>query len=138
MAHRVAYELAIGPVPDGLVVDHLCFNRACVRPGHLEPVTQQENVMRARTHCRKGHEFTPENTYVRPGGTGGIQRICRTCNPRNYGAGNIMAARNAAKTHCPKGHEYTPENTAYDKRPGGRRARRCRECDRSRHRQTPQ
>lgn len=49
-AHRVAYELLVGPIPDGLVLDHLCFNTRCVNPTHLEPVTQYENVMRGRGH----------------------------------------------------------------------------------------
>lgn len=71
-AHRVAYEVAIGPIPTGLTIDHLCYVRTCVNPGHLEPVTLQENARRSRyalarralTHCMRGHEFTPENTYL--------------------------------------------------------------------------
>lgn len=86
VAHRVAYELLVGPIPPGLQLDHLCRNRACVRPDHLEPVTCRENLLRgetsaarnaAKTRCQNGHEFTAENTYVNPsGGT----RTCRTCN----------------------------------------------------------
>lgn len=74
LAHRASYEQFVGPIPDGLVIDHLCRTPRCVRPDHLEPVTQQENVLRspiaiaaryaARTHCNNGHEYTPENTEI--------------------------------------------------------------------------
>ena len=77
LAHRVAYELLVGPIPDGLVLDHLCRVRICVNPAHLEPVTSGENTRRAcrgRTHCKRGHEFTPENTYI-----WGRSRTCVTC-----------------------------------------------------------
>jgi len=83
-AHRVSYEWLVGPVPDGLVLDHLCRNQACVRPEHLEPVTHMENCQRglqgaylkARTHCPDGHAYTAENTRRRRG-TG--QRSCKAC-----------------------------------------------------------
>jgi hypothetical protein len=89
-AHRVVYELVTGPIPEGLQLDHLCRNRACVRPDHLEPVTQAENKrrgeaglvhkrrMEALTHCLRGHEFTSTNTRV--GGTSDRPvRTCRAC-----------------------------------------------------------
>lgn len=81
MAHRVAYELLVGPIPAGLHLDHLCRVPACVNPAHLEPVTPYENARRSpltgagKTHCKRGHPFDEANTYVTPGG----QRQCRTC-----------------------------------------------------------
>jgi hypothetical protein len=76
--HRLAYEAERGPIPAGLVLDHLCRNPACCNPDHLEPVTQKENMRRgsfgSRTHCKHGHEYTPENTYLLARG-----RQCREC-----------------------------------------------------------
>lgn len=82
--HRLAYESKIGPIAEGLVIDHLCRTRACFNPAHLEPVTCRVNVLRgigpapqlaARTHCANGHPFDEINTYVRSDGA----RRCRTC-----------------------------------------------------------
>jgi hypothetical protein len=72
LPHRFAYELLIGPIPEGLVIDHLCFVRRCVRPDHLEPVTATENIRRAlarRTHCQQGHPYD----------TSTHKRECKTC-----------------------------------------------------------
>lgn len=77
-AHRVIYEALVGPIEVGLELDHLCRNKGCVNPGHLEPVTRLENMRRRYalyTHCKAGHEFTATNTYVMPNG----HRSCRTC-----------------------------------------------------------
>lgn len=66
-AHRLAYEALVGPIPEGLQLDHLCYNPPCINPSHLEPVTRQENMRRAReryTHCKNGHEFNEENTRI--------------------------------------------------------------------------
>jgi hypothetical protein len=79
--HRYVYERMVGPIPDGLVIDHLCRNRACCNPAHLEPVTNRENCLRGDragtrvTACAHGHAYTPENTYTNPQG----YRACRTC-----------------------------------------------------------
>ena len=83
LAHRMAYEYQVGPIPDGLELDHLCKTPACVNPAHLEPVTHAENVRRSdnywaqRTHCKNGHKFTPENTRIRTKPK--RQRVCRAC-----------------------------------------------------------
>lgn len=78
LAHRWAYEHFIGPVPAGMVLDHLCRTRGCVNPEHLEPVTQAENVHRGaaytKTACKRGHEYTPENT-----GRTAKGRYCKAC-----------------------------------------------------------
>lgn len=92
-AHRFAYELERGPIAQRMTLDHLCHtaeiascrdgascpHRACVNPAHMEPTSLTDNIRRGgngtKTHCKRGHEFTPENTYV--GRTG--QRWCRAC-----------------------------------------------------------
>lgn len=88
-AARVAYELYVGPIPEGLVPDHLCRNRGCVNPKHLELVTGRENTLRGegisarnaqKTHCKNGHAFDAANTYhPKKGG-----RACRACSRDSY------------------------------------------------------
>lgn len=82
-AHRMFYEWFVGPIPKGLVLDHLCRVTNCVNPEHLEAVTQRENILRGigeaakharKTHCIHGHLLSPENLV--PGAKG---RRCRTC-----------------------------------------------------------
>lgn len=86
--HRVAYEALVGPIPGGLVVDHVvewgCGDRRCVNPLHMEVVTHKVNLRRgvgptaihaAKTHCPKGHPYDEENTYIDKRGS----RVCRTC-----------------------------------------------------------
>lgn len=83
-AHRISYTAAHGSIPEGLVIDHLCRNRACVRPDHLEPVTNAVNILRgvsfsavnaSKEFCDNGHPFDAINTYMAPGGW----RRCRAC-----------------------------------------------------------
>lgn len=94
VAHRYAYEVCVGPIPDGLVLDHLCRNRACVRPEHLEPVTQRDNTIRGLTQpafnaqkdqCPAGHPYSGDNLRVTNG-----RRVCRACH-------RVNAARSRAR-----------------------------------------
>jgi hypothetical protein len=95
-AHRAAYQLFVGPIPVGLTLDHLCRVRRCVRPDHLEAVTNRENILRGanhvaaqarQTHCLRGHEFAGDNLRVRQG-----KRYCQACEAqreRRYGKAAI-------------------------------------------------
>lgn len=85
MAHRMSYEFYVGPIPEGLVIDHLCRNTRCVRPDHLEPVTNQENVRRgyavktaARTHFDCGHPVAEAYVYHYKNNNR-VTRRCRIC-----------------------------------------------------------
>jgi hypothetical protein len=90
-AHRISYTLVIGVIPEGLVLDHLCMNRKCVNPSHLEAVTHRENILRAvtKTHCPHGHLYDEDNTYYPSRGSS----QCRTCNRER---GRINRARKKA------------------------------------------
>lgn len=86
-AHVAAYILYCGQVPKGMTIDHLCKNKSCVRPDHLEAVSMRENVLRSdnlaalnarKTHCKNGHPFTKENTYIFKGNCGHF-RQCKKC-----------------------------------------------------------
>ena len=112
-AYRLNYERWVGPIPDGLLIDHLCRVRRCVRPSHLEPATYSENTTRSPIHpgmvrkaqeaCLYGHDYTPENTYTDSTGA----RHCRACGAaskrRRTGA---EPRRMATETHCAQGHPW--------------------------------
>ncbi len=75
-AHRYSYELNVGSIPDGMVIDHLCENKLCVRPDHLQPVTSAINTRRSlKTECPRGHAYVDSNLYISPDG----RRFCHTC-----------------------------------------------------------
>jgi len=84
-AHRFVYEALVGPVPDGLELDHLCRVRHCVNPDHLEPVTPWENNHRSpisnasKTHCPAGHPYDEKNTGINRASNGRVGRRCRAC-----------------------------------------------------------
>lgn len=98
--HRVVYELLVGPIPADRELDHLCRNKACCNPAHLEVVTHRENVLRgnsfaalnaAATHCKHGHALTAANTYSPPNRP--TMRQCRACSRRR---GRELSARRSA------------------------------------------
>ena len=129
IAHRAVYAELVGPIPDGMTIDHLChtrdvacgggvqcFHRRCVNPEHLEPVSGAENTRRGgssrRTHCPSGHPYSEENTSISCG-----RRVCKAC--KRKGSAQAHAQRATAegthvpalgKTHCKNGHALTVEN----------------------------
>ena len=154
-AHRFAYEASVGPIPDGLELDHLCHtrdldcpggdddpHRSCVNPAHLEPVTGSVNIMRgrglgtlnaSREVCIRGHSLSGDNLYVQPDG----KRMCRECKRARkraqndaIKAANVAAGRivNAEKTHCLNGHSLSGDNLHICT--NGKR--HCRQCGRDR------
>lgn len=117
-AHRVGYELLVGPIPAGLHIDHLCRNRRCQNARHMEPVTNAENARRgeaginhrSKTHCPQGHPYDEANTYVEPRGGGRGSRKCRACrnHVKRVGRQNKRMKVEGAAAPAPRAHE---ENT---------------------------
>jgi hypothetical protein len=103
-AHRLSYERVVGLIPSGLEIDHLCRNRACVRPDHLEPVTRRVNGLRGygvggvnsrKVSCPKGHAYTDDNVLFERKGAG-FARRCRTCRRERDRARNRLRRSRAA------------------------------------------
>jgi hypothetical protein len=105
MGHRASYEHFVGPIDPGLQIDHLCRQRCCVNPEHLEPVTSRENTMRGygpaamnsrKTNCANGHAYTQENTLLKKDSVGRVGRQCRICGREYQRRWRSMAARRAS------------------------------------------
>lgn len=141
--HRVTYEAHKGAIPEGLAIDHLCRNRTCCNPDHLEAVTSHENWRRGQApnaisvrmgRCLSGrHLLVGENLYVFPNGV----RRCRACHVESQQAASETKrlariasgesrGRRSDRTHCPQGHPYDAENT----RVSAKGSRSCRTCNR--------
>lgn len=102
--HRLAYEITIGEIPEGLVIDHLCGNPSCCNPEHLEPVRQGENIRRGGsrealtamqakiTRCPQGHPYDEANTYRPPAQPN--HRMCRECSRARARAWRAARANN--------------------------------------------
>jgi len=140
--HRLTYEHFVGPIPEGMEIDHKCRVRSCCNPDHLEAVTHLENVRRGlcvteggkfwreRSACSAGHAYSDNPRRNRHGA-----RICALCaNERKRAARRLRGLRSPnLRTHCPQGHPYSEENTYWNK--GHRQCRTCRTAAREKRKQ---
>ena len=144
-AHRISYLLFVGVIPDGHHIDHLCRNRSCTNPKHLEAVTQKENILRGvgvtarnaqKTHCINGHEFSLDNTII-----SNVGRSCRECARSlvdKYQKELKEKVQNGyepkpTKTHCKYGHLLSGENLFISPTKG---TVQCRICNQERSTKT--
>lgn len=137
-AHRYAWGLLVGEIPDGLDLDHICLNHMCVNPDHLEPVTRSENSRRkwallSKGSCPRSHPWSDGDWWIGRDG----RRYCRTCHRE---AARARFAPKAVpyprRTACKRGHPLSGENVIVDipryRRKAG--ARKCRTCEQERQR----
>ena len=133
-SHVLAYELLVGPVPEGKQLDHLCRVRACGNPAHLEPVTCQTNLLRgetlaaanaAKTHCPQGHPYDEANTYITKHGG----RDCRACSRNGQREARGYKGNPYGEGRCRRGHPLSGDNL-YIVPSSGQRV--CRTCKRLR------
>jgi hypothetical protein len=144
--HRLSYTLLVGPISDGLHTDHLCRNRACCNPSHLEPVTPRVNILRGekaqKPECANGHPLEGDNLVWSKEDGRHPHRRCRTCyyqchRESHKRHGEKWNATRRAKyqprrdpNYCGNGHEWSEANT----RITSRGHRLCRQCERDRKR----
>ena len=99
LIHRKVWEEARGPIPEGMTIDHLCMQKTCINPDHMEVVTRSENSrrrLRAQTHCVKGHPLSGENVVLLKKRDGYTRRCCVTCRRATNRAYMQRARRNRA------------------------------------------